>query len=394
MNERKLNTEIPNQIKTDDAKKRFNEILNSASENIPNPASENIPNPAELTPEKLTDLSVVPDKTPIDEYKNAFKKHHLTVVICYCDTDEHYVQDNIDKLPNGIELILCKSIASSEPVPDLKKMVIKSNNNNVMFAEYTYFAGKDESERSDYSINAFSFSDLRNSVKRLASRKFILMLDADERLSIDKSDLELIDKVATTKNNCGGFICNIASVSKMQNQTQRIIVGLCRIIINDATVYSYRVHEQISDNLARAGLGVIETTIVIRHIGYDDDNGNFIKKMYRNIGLLASDLYKKPDDVYLLDYFYRTAGTIFALENINFTTADEKSVQIETFLSDVNKISNYGIGLHYDLSGIYENIIGLAKMIEKNSQNLHALKEIYKLLCILHQLKIFTKKQV
>ncbi len=387
MNERQLNTEIPNQIKSksnDDAKKRFNELLNNAIE----------PEPEPLTNETLTDLSVIPVTNPIDEYKKEFKKHHLSVVICYCDSDEHYVQDNINKLPNGIELILCKSIASDEPISDAKKIIIKSNKDNVIFAEYRYYAGKDESERSDYTINTFSFSDLRNAVKRLASRKFILMLDADERLSIDDSDLQLIDKVATTKNNCGGFICNIASISKMQNQTQRIIVGLCRIIINDLTQYSYRVHEQISDNLARAGLGVIETQILIKHIGYDENNGNFIKKMYRNIGLLASDLSKIPDDVYLLDYFYRTAGTIFALENISFTTADEKSVQIETFLSDVNKISNYGIGLHYDLSGIFENIIGLAKMIEKNSQNLHALKEIYKLLCILHQLNIFTKKQV
>ncbi|HSR13026.1 MAG TPA: glycosyltransferase family 2 protein, partial [Thermodesulfobacteriota bacterium] len=135
------------------------------------------------------------------------------------------------------------------------------------------------------------FSAARNESIRRATGDYILWLDADDRMDpqeVRKLGL-LKAKLDVRKNQAYYLVLN--SQSPIDGETLFHQMRLFPKI--PGALFEGRVHEQIFEVLARLGVRLIPTDIVIRHIGYPDV-ATSVKKTERNLAILRQALNEEP----------------------------------------------------------------------------------------------------
>jgi tetratricopeptide (TPR) repeat protein len=139
------------------------------------------------------------------------------------------------------------------------------------------------------------FSFVRNAALALASRPWILVLDADERLAPGSHDA-LRALAATPPDGLGRWIwCrNLADPERGTAASTNAIV---RIFPNDPAIrYRGRLHEFVARAGEEHSLSAARTAIEILHYGYQPDVMAERQKGERNLRLAASALAEHPDD--------------------------------------------------------------------------------------------------
>ena len=137
------------------------------------------------------------------------------------------------------------------------------------------------------------FSAARNESLRHATGDYILWLDADDR--VDDKDVKKIGclkKNFPSKKNKSYYLI-IKSVSPIDGETTFLQI---RIFPNiNGIKFEGRVHEQISHNLRKLGIELINTDIIIRHQGYDQPKSIDLK-ISRNLSILLKELESAPEN--------------------------------------------------------------------------------------------------
>ncbi len=143
-----------------------------------------------------------------------------------------------------------------------------------------------------------SFAAARNECLRHASCKWIMWLDADDRL--DAVNRERLRKVlAGLGDELDAHAIQVRSVLDQQRTAFRMLDQV-RIFRNLPQVrWDYRIHEQILPAVNRAGGQVRWTNVVVDHVGYQDA-GLRRRKLQRNLRLLEMDHVDRPDDSFSL----------------------------------------------------------------------------------------------
>ncbi|MFH0734108.1 MAG: glycosyltransferase [bacterium] len=135
------------------------------------------------------------------------------------------------------------------------------------------------------------FSSARNFALSKCSGRWILYLDADERLS-PKSFTEL-KKYILTDNKLGVF-CNVISADYQRGSTN--VMQYVRLFKNNPNIkFEGAVHEQIEGSLKREGYQFGFSGIEIEHIGYDVNGELLNQKAERNLEILLKDFSDKPN---------------------------------------------------------------------------------------------------
>lgn len=135
-----------------------------------------------------------------------------------------------------------------------------------------------------------SFSDARNFALSKSTGKYILYLDADERLTNDsKNELKELAQNDERK----GYYCRISNIDEVNKKPS--VMKYVRFFPNDNSVrFEGRIHEQIEHSLLRNQISLADSKIKIEHLGYNLSEENKQEKATRNLLLLLKDFSENP----------------------------------------------------------------------------------------------------
>jgi glycosyltransferase involved in cell wall biosynthesis len=143
-----------------------------------------------------------------------------------------------------------------------------------------------------------SFGAARNESVRHATCKWIMWLDADDRLDADNRD-RLRNLFAGLGDERDAYAIQVRSVLDANRSAFRLLDQV-RIFRNLPEIrWDYRIHEQILPSVNRAGGVVRWTDVIVDHVGYQDATVRR-KKLERNLRLLELDNAERSDDSFSL----------------------------------------------------------------------------------------------
>ncbi|MEW5841745.1 MAG: glycosyltransferase family 2 protein [Bacteroidota bacterium] len=129
------------------------------------------------------------------------------------------------------------------------------------------------------------FSAARNYALSKSTGDWILYLDADERL--DANSIQEVKQLTDVKQKIG-YYCTVLSVDEENSRDNYI--RYVRLFANYSNIkFSGKVHEQIEPSLLNEGLALIQSKILIKHVGYNVSAEEKKLKAKRNLFLLLED---------------------------------------------------------------------------------------------------------
>lgn len=237
-----------------------------------------------------------PDKFNKETYKSferdrqifeSFKKKTgipiIAICVAYQNSDVPFLEDLMKTTPDTVELNLVRTFQGE--ANEIRK--IKE---------------KDGIKFYDCQYQEFSFSKIKNAAIACVSPEveWIVMLDADERLLWLDSDW---DYILNLPKNVGGVHVTNVSMYKPEKKLfgKRVAVAKVQIFRNNIGVqFNNRVHEQSSKSILKAGYKIVDSPVVISHIGYYKKNGELNDKLLWYTELMIKDLSENFEDPYLL----------------------------------------------------------------------------------------------
>lgn len=148
------------------------------------------------------------------------------------------------------------------------------------------------------------FAAARNQALALAEGPWILVLDADERLTAGQAALV---RSLASEARADGFNCRLVSRLPADQPSPVIAHWYCRLFRKrDGVRYEGRIHEQIAPSIVAAGGQIAASEITILHDGYAEISA---AKLTRNLGLLRQALTERPDDAFTLFNFGLTLAS-------------------------------------------------------------------------------------
>ncbi len=141
------------------------------------------------------------------------------------------------------------------------------------------------------------FSAARNEAIKHCSGKWILYLDADERIKIPNTKI-FREFLETQPGSTGGVICTIESDhSQLDGKVEKHRGGYPRVFRNlgyPIIKFTGRVHEQITPSLREAGKSLVTYPLIIEHLGYNRSKEEMNNKVKRNYRLLLKHVKEEP----------------------------------------------------------------------------------------------------
>lgn len=201
------------------------------------------------------------------------------------------------------------------------------------------------------------FSEARNASIGYASADWILILDADERLSAE-------GKAAVTRLMREGehdaYTCRIVSLGIGRDASGRFENYMTRLVRNVPGVrFHGRIHEQLLTPSGRVG---VAPDVIIEHLGYSDTAIAWKRKNERNLALHERVLAENPDDLFAR----------FNLGNHYYALGDyEKAFEHLKIVCDLGpKNLNYVVSAHVLA---VESLMQLGKLDEAYSLSTRAI---------------------
>lgn len=149
------------------------------------------------------------------------------------------------------------------------------------------------------------FSKARNKSLEYATKKWILILDADEEFSIEEG--KKLKSILKSNTDFEAFHLRLINYVNCTNIGDSIVLR----VFKNKPQYRFvgKIHEQIikSINTSSEGGKIGSTDIKIIHYGYDPDKANIKEKQQRNLKILSSYKEEEKDG-----YFYYSLGNEYA----------------------------------------------------------------------------------
>ncbi len=155
------------------------------------------------------------------------------------------------------------------------------------------------------------FAAARNESLKNTTGDWILYLDADERIE-PAYHAELRRLIAGGKGDA--FLLNLKSRIGPREGAQYHLVSYPRLFRKMKGVrFSGKVHEQITPALTEANARILQTDVIVEHLGYAQDDVVILQKAQRNKRLLLEQVARRENYGYAL---YQLAQTEIVLGEI------------------------------------------------------------------------------
>ena len=313
----------------------------------------------------------------------------LSACIIYKEEDYDYLHDCLQSIPNNTEIILCKTIGTEkiyEPFNSEKKVIF---GREVNYTEFQYYK-KSDCKPYDFVNNHFSYSEARNYCMQFATQDWILSLDADERIMISSNEIDF----RNINPKIGGILVSVHS----QDFRSPIISNWEETCASRYTVPQYRIfrrglnfhnrsHEYIFDEILKAGYQCVDSTVIIKHIGYGKSEDDITDKTLKNLAMMSTDIKRDLNNKYILNRYiaalrYLSARKMFEVENMQLL--DVKSI--------AENYGSHGIKFIFDANQLTDNIKVQAFILEADPLNKQALKNQFTNISLLWRIGYFHDK--
>lgn len=155
------------------------------------------------------------------------------------------------------------------------------------------------------------FAAARNHALSKSNGKWILYMDADERLLPES--IPHLQKIISGNKKFGAR-CLIDCPDTYNNKPSAIMYP--RLFPNDKrNRFTGSVHEQILESLQKNGYKIKDTQIKILHVGYDVPQEEMVIKANRNLKLLEKE-FQKTKSIYSAFQLAQTYGVLEDVENV------------------------------------------------------------------------------
>lgn len=195
--------------------------------------------------------------------------------------EEKYLRDCLESVKDVVDEIVIVNTGSTDSTLDIAREY------NAKIFDFEW-------------INDFSAA--RNFALSKSTGNWILYLDADERLT--KTSQAELKKIIFGDQKLG-FYCTINNIDSYTGRTN--VMRITRLFMNQPGIkFSGKVHEQIIPSLIENRYKLINSSIVIDHIGYNIPTDGKKKKAERNLAILLNEFEqnKHPYDAYQLGNTY------------------------------------------------------------------------------------------
>ena len=214
-------------------------------------------------------------------------KNENTISLCMIvKNEEKFLSNCLESIENFVDEIIVVDTGSTD-----KTIEIAKSFNSKLY----YFKWDD------------NFSNARNFSIEKATMDWILVLDADETLSI--IDQKIILKEINLKIKNVAYMLNTINESSTGVDIQSFVP---RLFPNHKNIYFKNpIHEQITESLEKINFNLVKSKAKINHVGYNSEKVDQNKKQKRNIKLLLN-AYKNKKYWY---YAYQLGISYKIMEN-------------------------------------------------------------------------------
>lgn len=243
----------------------------------------------------------------------------LTIITIYCKKDEKYLKEYQECLPNFSHNIIFETVHESrrkefEGIEDLQLY-----EPHILKKDRRFTIGM---MLVPDAIEDFDFSKAQNVLLDMVDTKWILKLDADERLlghQLKEMQSWLRDEELHYK--IGGYYLTQDNIMfntiSEYGVFQRGGVPTCRLFRNDKRIrYWSAIHETVDKNILESGYQIKDSTLHIHHLGYESSVDEMVEKCIRNIKIL----WKNPElmnNVEKFNYMINTCNFYKLLTEVN-----------------------------------------------------------------------------
>lgn len=218
------------------------------------------------------------------------------------------------------------------------------------------------------------FSKARNFAMSKTTSDWILYLDADERL--DAGSLESI-KAVIKENKKLGVRCKIYNEDKISNKPK--LQSYTRLFKKTKDVgFRGKVHEQIDDSLVELKYQIINSDILINHIGYSISKDGLKNKAERNLKLLHAEYEENPNGytAFHLGNSYNILKDSDSAYSYYKIAADDKTLSNEYKSLSLSYCAEYHSN-HEEVDKAADAIVNAVKLDPDNIITNLAASEIY-----------------
>ena len=218
----------------------------------------------------------------IESTKNNFismgkYKERLLTVSMIVKNEENHLPGALDSIKDiADEIIITDTGSTDKTIEIARKFGAKINKINW---------------KDDYSY-------ARNESLNNATSKWVLYLDADERLTL--SGKIIIRKIiSNAPDNAGAFFCEVVSKTWDEKNRQSVFTGKYPRLFKNLgypLIYFFgKVHEQISPSIIDWGYEILESDLKILHEGYAITEEELKVKVKRNLNILTKHVQDEPE---------------------------------------------------------------------------------------------------
>jgi GT2 family glycosyltransferase/glycosyltransferase involved in cell wall biosynthesis/Tfp pilus assembly protein PilF len=148
------------------------------------------------------------------------------------------------------------------------------------------------------------FSEARNYALSKAQGRWILYIDADER--IDEQNCKKILNVIKG-DDIMAVSMNLHTPQEEGNLFKCVALDYCRLFRNHPQIrFEGKIHEQILPSINRINGKVLKSDIVIDHFGYGSSKEKREERLNRNVNIIKNALVENPNDPFMHFYLAKT----------------------------------------------------------------------------------------
>jgi hypothetical protein len=211
----------------------------------------------------------------------------VSFVVIAAEKDAHYMRDMLSTIPANSEVVVLWNKCGTDDSVVHRKDVAMQNGTIVRYYQTEW--------------KELDFSALRNVAIGLASREWIMWMDADDRLLIHQHGF-FTGKLLDYPPGVGGLTCGCVGIQpdprpgKALEGAVRYHVPHIRLFRNGYGFrFTGRAHEQIGWAVQEQAFMLVECSLIVHHVGYETDADTMRSKLERNLAGITAEYLNEED---------------------------------------------------------------------------------------------------